>query len=605
MISRFKLWWFKRKLLKGNLHQRIDAAKALGALGDTRAVPFLHLALHDDSKVRDAAFEALSRLRAVDELLVVLNKHGHLVSQGAQALAGLGAIEHLWAALANSEGLGRTKAAEELGKLGDARSVRPLCEVLTDRDSTVRSAAIRALEALGDKQVVEPLLPALKDSNAEVRMATAKALGTLGDARVVEPLLAAVQHDREGFHYSDWRAHEHFLNAAVGALVKIGIVKPLLTAISAGAESVRYGAAKALLALGWTPANTEQRIAIAIALRQYDQCVAEGEVVLAPLLAAAKDGVNTMLLASKVISELPEIRDPAPLLAALKGNQAEIRRIAAHGLAKAQDRRAVEALLAALEDSVATVRRSALGSLAVLSVVEPVLAAIKDNDEQVRVDAAFWLGAFKNEVRVVGPLVGALKDESASVRLEAVKALSRIGDVKPLLIALRERSAKIREIAAQSLAVLGWRPASAEERVALAIAMRKIDQCMLEGSVAVEPLLAMLGDNEKEINWDLLTEVIVALGKLGLPRPLPALLVVATSKKTVADVAIEAVRRILGAASGEVCTEALHAIIEMKSVVGLQYFHNECGGSYGDSPVDCSQVKQLARQELIRRGLKA
>jgi HEAT repeat protein len=136
---------------------------------------------------------------------------------------------------------------------------------------------------------------------------------------------------------------------------------------------------------------------------------------------------------------------------------------------------------------------------------------------------------------------------------------------------------------------------------ALAIATREFHQCVQEGQIALEPLLVTLNDRNDHV----LNGAVAALGALGYPRALQPLLAIANSNKTVANAATLAARRIVEKASGQVPAETLHAVVEMKDVNGLRDVEHKCGDFTIDWPVDCSQVKQLARQELIRRGVKA
>ena len=74
--------------------------------------------------------------------------------------------------------------------------------------------------------------------------------------------------------------------------------------------------------------------------------------------------------------------------------------------------------------------------------VEPLIAALKNSDENVRRQAAEALGMI-GDVRAVEPLLNTLKDRN----LSAIKALGQIGDVRavePLAKALSEGKTRIR-----------------------------------------------------------------------------------------------------------------------------------------------------------------
>lgn len=139
MFKTLKLRWYVRRLKDNRWDVRTGAAKALGELGDPRAV------------------------------------------------------EPLMAALADSDSVGvRQTAAEALGLLGDPRAVEPLIRALGDGEGWVANAAAEALGKLGDPRAIEPLIRALGDPLVYFRSAAAKALAKLGDPRAVEPLVRAL-----------------------------------------------------------------------------------------------------------------------------------------------------------------------------------------------------------------------------------------------------------------------------------------------------------------------------------------------------------------------------------------------------------------------------
>jgi len=71
--------------------------------------------------------------------------------------------------------------------------------------------------------------------------------------------------------------------------------------------------------------------------------------------------------------------------------------------------------------------------------VEPLIAALKDEDVNVRWPAARALGEIK-DTRAIKPLIAALKDAEWIVREAAAEALIKIGApaVEPLIAALTE-----------------------------------------------------------------------------------------------------------------------------------------------------------------------
>src|SRR3989449_2340988 len=146
---------------------RMHAAKALGNLGDERAVRHLIPLLMDSVKA--------VRVDATD------------------ALAGIGrpAVATLLVALRHEEWILRLHACEALGKIGAEEAVAPLCEVmLHDRDMAVRQDAAKALGSLGHPAAFEALAKAVADLS--VRPYAVDALGKVKDPRAVPILIDVV-----------------------------------------------------------------------------------------------------------------------------------------------------------------------------------------------------------------------------------------------------------------------------------------------------------------------------------------------------------------------------------------------------------------------------
>ncbi len=85
---------------------------------------------------------------------------------------------------------------------------------------------------------------------------------------------------------------------------------------------------------------------------------------------------------------------------------------------------------------------------------------------------------------------------------------------------------------------------------------------------------------------------------------------VATTKAAegkIATVAVNALKQILEVSADDMPPEDLRVVARLKKVFQIQY--KDTGSEYGlywyEEKVDCSQVRQLARQELKRRGLEA
>ncbi|HEU4683701.1 MAG TPA: HEAT repeat domain-containing protein [Nitrospira sp.] len=213
---------------------REEAAMALAAIGDA-AVPSLISALaHADWLVRLHAVEALGRMRSpasVDPLLSVLfNDRDTAVREDVvRALGQIGderAVEFLVVTM-KEPGL-RPLAVEALGQIGDRRAVPILIKVVEgtdqpmesrvvagcgdrwDEEMVTRGAAVRALGMLGDDAAISALLGALRDT--VTRADAAAALARFG-SKVIPPLLGLLSQETTD---DNFRFHVKETLAAVG-----------------------------------------------------------------------------------------------------------------------------------------------------------------------------------------------------------------------------------------------------------------------------------------------------------------------------------------------------------------------------------------------------
>lgn len=189
---------------------RDAAARALGRLGDPRAIPQLIEALADsDTDVRQAAVEACVALGALPALEEAVQHHAHawVRSHAAEALGklgGLGTTAVLLAALSDAEWLVRASVAEALGKTGAAEAVEALCGLLRDSESTVRFQVVHALQALASPRAIPALVDALeRERDYYQGVWLVNALGVLGQD-ALEPLTQLLANGRLEDPLSDY-----------------------------------------------------------------------------------------------------------------------------------------------------------------------------------------------------------------------------------------------------------------------------------------------------------------------------------------------------------------------------------------------------------------
>ncbi len=206
--------------LEDNYMSGSYVAEALGQLGDARAVePLIKALKKDDAPSRQRyAAEALGKIgdaRALEPLIAAFYDARRTIRVPGQrylnveddsdfrrivvaSVARFGdlAISPLIARLeqGGKEDYVREMAAEALGKIGNARAVRPLVKALKKDAYIVRVAAAKALGQIGDVQAVKPLNQALKDAlkthSSRMQTAAAEGLKQIGVAQTSKPPIA-------------------------------------------------------------------------------------------------------------------------------------------------------------------------------------------------------------------------------------------------------------------------------------------------------------------------------------------------------------------------------------------------------------------------------
>ncbi len=152
-----------------------------------------------------------------------------------------------------------------------------------------------------------------------------------------------------------------------------------------------------------------------------------------PLTKAMEDRV--FVVRTTATQALGKIGKPAveSLIEGLKSGDENVRMYAAKALGEIRDIRAVGPLIEALrlKTRLGGVEGSAAEALAKIGepAVEPLIAVLKDSDDNVRTWAIISLGDI-GDTRAVEPLIHALKDSNKKVRSFATKALKKIGGEK-------------------------------------------------------------------------------------------------------------------------------------------------------------------------------
>jgi HEAT repeat protein len=361
------------------------AAKALGEIGDIRAVAPLIESLKDDqSNVRATAANWLGKF-------------------------GEPAVKLLCAALKDNSEYVRRFSADALGEIGDLRAVDPLCEALKDENKLVRQSSARSLGEIRDPRAVEPLIALLKDEEKNVRGTSISALIMIGEP-AVKPLFTALRNANEEWRRSPQRA--------LGSMRDTHAVEPLTQALSMIGEP-----AVELLFSALKDENYYMRESAARVLGEIGDTRA-----VEPLIASLKDENKIVRMAvSYSLGEIGDAGAAEPLCDALKDNDKLVREFSTNALVKIGEP-AVELLFAALKDQEKSVRElaaKALGEIGDPRAIDPLRDALNDDDNDVRkksADALKKLGA-----------------QPAEVETQKEKPREEVGKAKPGPIALSEK----------------------------------------------------------------------------------------------------------------------------------------------------------------------
>lgn len=194
---------------------REEAARALGELGDSRAVePLIGLLSDENRYVRREAAKSLGKIgdeRAIVPLINALKDEDRYGREGAaEGLGDMGekAFSHLVSAMEDPDWHVRTGAAVALRIIGDKRALPALTRAMQDENRFVRREVIKSLGRIGDHSVIDTLIAALKDPDRSVRLRAVSALSKCNDPRVVEPLIEALNDEDSGVRLRVIRALE-------------------------------------------------------------------------------------------------------------------------------------------------------------------------------------------------------------------------------------------------------------------------------------------------------------------------------------------------------------------------------------------------------------
>jgi len=374
-------------------------------------------------------------------------------------------LDFLTAHLADPEPGTRAAIAAALGRIGSARALPPLLELLRDMVVEVRLAAARALGEFRSPKALDALLDEMADEDPLVRAAVVEALGRIDSQKSVDTLSRACAEDPD----------PNVREAALAAFrrVSAGAVTPLIHALSGSDLNER--------------------------LRAFNQLLDQGKASVLPLTDLLTNEEPTVrTAAAEVLGALGDAAALDSLVRALDDDDDRVRLLATTALGRIKHARSAQALARLLEDQDNKVAAAAANGLENLSelAVDPVFEVVNHKSADVRVRAIEVLGRLRHG-GACDRLIRGLTDTVVSVKIASAQALGQIGDSRAavaLIGALKDRDPVVRATAAEALG-------------------------KLRDFTATMPLLNLLGEENDLVRINALR----ALGRIGNPAAIPFL----------------------------------------------------------------------------------
>lgn len=210
---------------------------------------------------------------------------------------------------------------------------------------------------------------------------------------------------------------------------------------------------------------------------------------------------------------------------------------------------------------------AALGGIDDVRTVEPLITALDDKSESVRIYVTYALWETAKRVkdaslraRIVERLITALKDHSPKVRGIAASALGKTRGthaVEQLILLLRDSENDVQDQAASSLDQLKWKPGIDAGGACYWIVKKDWEKCLAIGAPAAEPLVYALRDNDDQAS------IINILVNIGVPAVNPLIASIIKSKDKVKVTALgEVIANINDDELRNVAAEPLLAALE-------------------------------------------
>ena len=301
-------------LSSGSEHSRLFSALVLGSIPDRRAIPGLIRALGDTANVYllgRVAEEAAKALAAMPDWTfaplsqAIAGADENVRAGAATALGGCGAIATpvLLKALRDPAAAVRAAAARALGKIGEPSAAPALAACLFDTENppgrqSVGDAAAEALEKIG---AASTAIAVIEEGIRQGQPLRSALIDMLHEPPALPILEHAIVHGDSRLRLFAVRALEELKVAE-----SLSLVAKVLEDKDA---SVRRVAAEVLAGLSWHPSNMGDRVRLAIAGTNWDECVEIGTAAVPHLLQFLDDPAE--FVRKDVLYTLGRIKDEA------------------------------------------------------------------------------------------------------------------------------------------------------------------------------------------------------------------------------------------------------------------------------------------------------
>ncbi len=197
-----------------------------------------------------------------------------------------------------------------------------------------------------------------------------------------------------------------------------------------------------------------------------------------------------------------------------------------------------------------------------------------------------WQQVIALRASAVEPLLVALGDDKEKIRKAASNALGEIGDkraIESLIVTLEDKYGDVRKAAADALKMIEWQPNNDIQHAWFAAGLGLFDDLMRLGPLAVAPLIKQFKDPPFTIQQSRVNLQIQA-----------ANLLLTILKRSMSDITTDNLRIV----------SKLDDITDTDLVLGGESSYEIFNRRYETRCVyKCTELRQLAIQELMRRGV--